>query len=60
MMFGIVFVLIFIIGFAVGIAMPFILFKYPFKITKGNVETKEPASTVNEIMDEWLNGKQGD
>lgn len=60
MIFAIVFIIIFIIGFALGLAMPFILFKFPFRIIRGNIEEKKPTSTVNEIMDEWLNGKQGE
>lgn len=57
MIFAIVFMITFIIGFALGIAMPFILFRFPFKITKGNIEEKkDPSSTANDILDEWLNG----
>lgn len=58
MTYGIVFITVFIIGFAFGIAMPFILFKFPFKITKGAIEEKNPESTATEIMDEWLNGER--
>lgn len=60
MSFAIVFIITFIIGFAFGLAMPFILFKFPFRISKGNVEKQDPSSTANEILDEWLNGKQGE
>jgi len=57
MIISIVLIITFIVGFAFGLAMPFILFKFPFTLNKGTIEKKDPASTANEILDEWLNGK---
>lgn len=51
---GIVFVIVFILGFAFGLAMPFILFRFPFK--KENIETNNLTNNADKIMNEWLNG----
>lgn len=63
MIFGIIFVIVFIIGFAGGLAMPFILIKHPINKSiqphKNEMETN-PSSVVNEILDEYLNGKKGE
>lgn len=58
MAFSIIFIITFIIGFAFGLAMPFILFKFPFK--EKEKKSIISSNNANEIIDEWVNGKIGD